>query len=171
MADKPEYADRSSRYTLRPIEAADDSRIAAILTQTYAAAEPEVAAQLLRPAALPALSTEYSIPRAAYFVVTQAMNVVGGAGLAPLTGARSEVCELRDLCMLPQARGHGVATDLVEHCLAVALAFGYRHCYAELVQSMRPAASVLERLGFSRLNQPVGDTGRFLCDRWYLRDL
>ena len=71
----------------------------------------------------------------------------------------------------PAAAGRGAALELVEHCLVVALAFGYRHGYAEIVHTLRPAAALLERAGFSVLNQPVGRTGHYLCDRGYLRDL
>jgi len=170
MVDKPQAAGRSPRHALRPIGAADDARIAAVLEDAYRATAPDAAAQLLQRASA-ALSVEYSVPRAAYFVVLEAAVVVGGAGLAPLYGARSDVCELRHMGVAAHARSHGAATELVEHCLVVALAFGYRHCYAELTNSMRPALSLLENLRFSRLNQPVGQTGRFLCDRWYLRDL
>ncbi len=171
MADKPEFAGRSRRYLLRPIGAADDASIAAVLSWTYGEAHAAGAIQLLRPEAAARISVAYASERAAYFVLTDDGVVVGGGGFGPLPGARSEVCELRELCLLPQARGQGAATGLVEHCLAVALAFGYRHCYAELVHTMRPAVRLLERTQFSVLNQPVGQTGHYLCDRWYLRDL
>ena len=171
MAEKPEYADPRQRFALRPISRDDDAAVTAMLTHTFSPAELPGAAQMLRADTMARPSAAYTEARAAYFIVESEGRIVGGGGFGPLPGARIEVCELRELWLLPEARGQGAATELAEHCLAVALAFGYRHCYAELLHTLRPAMRLLERLQFSLLNQPVGRTGRYLCDRWFLRDL
>jgi len=168
MPDKPEVAGATPRCSLRPVAHADDAAIGTSLAQTY---EAVAAGHLLRRHELGRTTVVYAQPRAAYFVVSHCGRIAGGGGFGPLAGARPEVCELRDLWLLPEVRGRGAAFELVEHCLVVALAFGYRHGYAEILHTLRPAAALLGRAGFSVLNQPVGRSGRYLCDRWYLRDL
>ncbi len=83
--------------TIRAIEPRDDATIAAIIRTVmpefgavgsgFAINDPEV----------DWMSRAYSQPRCAYFVVEQDGVVVGGAGVAPLTGGGDGTCELRKM--------------------------------------------------------------------------
>ena len=112
-----------------------------------------------------------STVRAAYFVVDRDGRLLGGAGIRPLAGAVADVFELGGVYVEPRHRRRGLATALVEHCMAVALAFGYRQCYAEVTVATLPATRLLGGRGFSSLPRPLGRTGRTDTEHWYLRDL
>lgn len=113
------------------------------------------------------ISRAYDGPRAAYFVVERDGRVLGGGGIAPLAGADESVCELRKMYFLPEARGHGLGEALVRRCLAAARESGYRKCYLETLAGMDAAVALYEKLGFERLERPLGATGHFGCNRYY----
>jgi putative acetyltransferase len=157
--------------TIRPIRAADDPTIAAIIREVmtehgavgegFAIVDPEVSE----------MSRAYAGPRAAYFVLERAHTVIGGAGYARLAGASDEICELRKMYLLPHARGGGLGRRLLALVLEAAKRDGYRRCYLETLATMQRARALYESVGFERLRAPEGSTGHYGCDAWYARAL
>lgn len=58
-----------------------------------------------------------ALPRSAYFVAIDDRRIVGGGGVAPLQGGPHDVCELKKLYLLPEARGRGIGQALLTRCL------------------------------------------------------
>lgn len=158
-------------FHFRPINQRDDARIASIIR----AVMPEFGACgsgfSSEDEEVDHMSTAYSTPRSAYFVVERDGRVVGGAGIAPLEGGDSATCELRKMYFLPEARGLGVGSKLLHDLLRIARGFGYRRCYLETLASMEDAGRLYERTGFRRLEGRLGDTGHGGCDRYYSLEL
>ncbi len=117
------------------------------------------------------LSVAYAVPRAAYFVLLRAGSVVGGGGIAPLTGGDPEVCELRKMYFLGEVRGRGQGWRMLQHCLEAARRLGYRRCYLETLTGMDAAQHLYAAAGFKALCGPLGATGHFGCDRYFALDL
>ncbi|MBB5014293.1 GNAT family N-acetyltransferase [Rehaibacterium terrae] len=161
----------ASVFSIRPIAADDDEAVAAIIRTVmtefgadgpgFAIHDPEVAH----------MSRAYDRPGAAYFVVEKDGAVMGGGGVAPLDGGPGDVCELRKMYFLPALRGLGAGAAMMSRCLAAARALGYRRCYLETLHGMDAAQKLYERTGFRRLDAPMGRTGHFGCNRFYLLDL
>lgn len=153
--------------TLRPIRPEDDPFVAAIIR----AVMPEFGMD--RPgfaycdAEVDYMSRAYAGPRAVYFVVERGDRLVGGGGLGPLAGAPEEVCELRKMYFLRDARGAGMGETLLRRCLDEARAMQYRTMYLETLTGMDAAQKLYERLGFHRLPAPMGATGHHGCNRFY----
>ncbi|MCU0758924.1 MAG: GNAT family N-acetyltransferase [Steroidobacteraceae bacterium] len=123
-----------------------------------------------------ALSAAYSAPRHAFFVVVEpgsdgTERVLGGAGIAPLASGDATTCELRKMYFLPEARGRGLGRQMLARCIESARGFGFDRCYLETLASMGDAARLYEAAGFRRLGAPLGATGHFTCNRWYLLDV
>jgi putative acetyltransferase len=157
---------------IRPIEPRDDAAMAAVIRGVMAEFGAVGPGYSINDPEVDFLSRAYSAPRSAYFVVSEPGGpVLGGAGIAPLTGGAADTCELRKMYFLPAARGHGHGSRLLARCLDAARASGFRRCYLETLASMRDAAQLYERHGFARVAAPLGATGHFTCDRWYLREL
>lgn len=158
-------------FLLRPIQPSDDAAIAAIIRTVmpefgavgsgFAIADPEV----------DWMSRAYAAPRHAYFVVERDGRVVGGGGIAPLSGGDPDTCELRKMYFLREARGLGAGAAMMERCLVAARSFGFARCYLETLTGMDAAMRLYERSGFRRLDAPLGATGHGGCNRFYLRDL
>jgi putative acetyltransferase len=153
---------------IRNISAADDAALAAVIRRVTvefgAGAAPGDAEVEL-------MSRSYGAPRSAYFVLEDAGTVVGGAGIAPLAGAAFEVCELRKMYVLPDARGQGSGMLLLRRCLRVARGFGYQICYLETLTAMAAARHLYERAGFQPLRERLGAAGNDGCDRWFALEL
>lgn len=158
-------------FLIRPIEPRDDAAVATIIRSVmpefgasgpgFAIHDPEVAG----------MSAAYARPRCAYFVVERDAVLLGGGGVAPLDGADADTCELRKMYFLPALRGLGAGRALMGTCLEAARAAGFRRCYLETLAGMDAAQRLYERSGFARIAGPLGATGHFGCNRFYLREL
>jgi putative acetyltransferase len=158
-------------FAIRPIMSGDDAAMAAIIRAVmpefgavgdgFAINDPEV----------DWMSRAYAQPRSAYFVVERDGIVVGCGGVAPLDGGDGDTCELRKMYFLPQARGLGAGSALMERCLQAARGFGFTRCYLETLCGMDAAMRLYERSGFRRIDAPLGDTGHGGCNTFYLLDL
>jgi putative acetyltransferase len=156
---------------IRPIEPADDAAMAAIIR----AVMPEFGASgegfAINDPEVDWMSRAYSEPRHAYFVLERDGRVLGGAGIAPLAGGDADVCELRKMYFLPEARGTGAGTAMMSRCLDAARAAGFAQCYLETLCGMDAAMRLYERSGFRRIAGPMGATGHGGCNTFYLRAL
>ncbi len=158
-------------FLIRPIEPRDDAAMAAVIR----AVMPEFGADgpgfAIHDVEVDSLSAAYAPPDRAYFVVEHGGDVVGGAGIAPLDGGDGALCELRKMYFLPHARGIGAGAAMMQCCLAAARAVGFTRCYIETLTGMDAAQALYLRSGFQRVEQPLGGTGHFGCDRYFLREL
>lgn len=156
---------------LRPIEARDDAAMAQVIRTVmpefgavgsgFAIADPEV----------DWMSRAYAQPRHAYFVLERDGRVLGGGGVAPLAGADPATCELRKMYVLPEGRGIGAGTALMQACLRAARDAGFVRCYLETLTGMDAAMRLYRRSGFRRIDAPMGATGHGGCDLFFLLDL
>lgn len=161
----------ANQLHIRPITPADDAAVAAIIRTVM----PEFGADgpgfAIHDPEVQAMHAAYHRPGAAYFVVEAGGRVQGGGGVAPLDGGPDGVCELRKMYFLPELRGRGAGAALMARCLEAARALGHRQCYLETLRGMDQAQKLYERSGFQRLDGPMGSTGHFGCNRFYVLTL
>jgi putative acetyltransferase len=169
MAETPDAT--AAAYSLRPIEPRDDPAIARIIRTVMPEFGACGAGFAINDPELDWMSRAYAEPRSAYFVVESDGDVLRGGGVAPLSGGDGDVCELRKMYFLPQARGLGAGAALMAKSLDAARGFGFRQCYIETLTGMDAAMRLYERSGFRRIDAPLGATGHGGCDVWYLLDL
>lgn len=160
-----------SPFLIRPIEAHDDAAVCTVIRTVM----PEFGADgpgfAIHDREVSAMCAAYTQPRSAYFVLEYAGRVCGGGGIAPLTDATDDTCELRKMYFLPEVRGRGAGRALMRQCLDYARNRGYRQCYLETLSGMHAAEALYRKSGFVPLSAPMGATGHFACNRWYLLDL
>ena len=164
MSPKPDYA-------IRPLAPTDDpavSRIIRTVMPEFGASGPGFA---IEDPEVDSMYATYSMPRSSYFVVELDGEVQGGGGVGPLTGSPPEVCELRKMYFLPPLRGLGAGRAMISRCLDAARGHGYRACYLETLSNMNAARTLYEKLGFKRLARPLGNTGHYGCNSFYLLEL
>ena len=162
---------RAPLYEIRPIEPRDDEDMAKVIRTVmpefgadgpgYAIGDPEVAA----------MSTTYSDPRAKFFVAEHRGVVLGGAGIAPLSGGDAQTCELRKMYLMPRLRGFGLGRKFIELCERTARELGYSQMYLETIAGMDQAQKLYAKAGFKPLDAPMGQTGHYSCDRFFLKNL
>jgi putative acetyltransferase len=106
-----------------------------------------------------------------FFVIEQDGRLLGGAGIAPLKGGATHICELVKMYFYPELRGKGWGKRLGLTCLRTAAQLGYQECYIETLERMQEANGLYSRLGFEKLSGPMGNTGHGGCDLFYFRSL
>ena len=156
---------------IRPLEPADVPALLTIISNSraeYGIAERGV--ELLEPADH-ALYATYQRQRSLYFVALLGVEVVGGAGIAPLVGADPLTCELQRMYLRSDVRGRRIGDALLQRCLQAAKQFLYVRCYLETVAQMHAALGFYARHGFRDLQAPLGRTGHQHNDRWMMRGL
>jgi putative acetyltransferase len=110
-------------------------------------------------------------PRSTYFIAEHNGMVVGGGGIFPTSGLPSDTCELVKMYLLPQVRGVGLGSKLIQQCLEFADERGYLFVYLESMPELQKALKTYEKFGFEYLDGPMGNTGHFGCGKWMIKSL
>lgn len=113
----------------------------------------------------------YAGENSAFYVVVLNGVVLGCGGIAPLTDAEENTCELRKMYFKSELRGLGVGSKLLKLCLEEAANAGFQHCYLETKDNMEQARRLYGKHGFQYLDQPMGNTGHTSCGTWMAREL
>lgn len=163
----------SDKFLLRPIQPADNQQVAHIIRtvmtefgcvgEGYSILDPEV----------DDMFGAYTNERSAFFVIggEGTDEVFGCGGVGPLVGGGSAVCELKKMYFKPMLRGLGFGKIMVTACLEKAKELGYQRCYLETVDRMVQANHLYKKMGFEKIDGPMGATGHCSCDAWYVKEV
>ena len=113
----------------------------------------------------------YNLPKSIYFVVENEGEIIGGAGVSQLKNGDASICELQKMYFLSEARGLGIGSKMMEHCLKSAKDIGYKKCYLETMPDMIAAQKLYKNFGFEYLCEPLGNTGHTSCPVWMIKEL
>jgi putative acetyltransferase len=156
---------------IRIIRKQDNHRLAEIIRNTLTEFGANKPGTVYYDAGTDQLSEVFRENRSTYFVLCVDGEILGGAGVYPSPGLPSDTCELVKMYLLPQGRGKGYGCKLLERCTAFAIENGYRKMYLETMPELGLAIKLYEKLGFTRLPEPLGNTGHTGCDIWMIRDI
>ncbi|MEY4828546.1 MAG: hypothetical protein RLZZ562_342 [Planctomycetota bacterium] len=162
-----------SAFQIRPIQAADNAAMAAIVIGVLTEHGCTGRGFALHDAETHALAESYAATGSRYFVLEHEGAVVGGGGFGRLEGSSTAdaTCELRKMYFLPGARGKGLGTRLLRRLLDEMRECDYRRCYLETASPMQKAQALYRREGFREQTCAEGSTGHHACDRFFARDL
>jgi GNAT superfamily N-acetyltransferase len=94
------------------------------------------------------------------------------AGCIVCTRRAPDVAQLRMLLVEPDARGHGIATLLVDACLGFARDVGYQSMLLWTTSALTPARRLYERAGFELIEaEPFDEFGPELVSEYWGRAL
>ena len=150
-------------FEIRPILPRDNQAIANVIREVLLEFGVPKVGTAYADKALDCMYETYHKPRAIYFVIVYNNTVVGGGGIAQLDNYEGNVCELQKMYFLPQARGQGLGSLMIEKCLEKAKLFRYASCYLETMPYMEAAQKLYAHNGFSYIDGPMGNTGHFSC--------
>lgn len=158
----------SNEYFIREIEKKDDELIEQIIRSCLIEFGGDREGTAWCDPDLGRFSEIYNKPGHKYWVIEdETGKVVGGAGIGALT---EDVCELQKMYCLKEARGTGVAHQLMVLCLDYAKDY-YQKCYLETFHNMIAANKFYQKYDFQQLDKPYIETEHFSCDAWYIKDL
>ncbi|HMT75058.1 MAG TPA: GNAT family N-acetyltransferase [Chitinophagaceae bacterium] len=109
--------------------------------------------------------------KSVYFIAEKDGKIVGGGGIYPTDGLPADTCELVKMYLLPEARGTGLGSQLITHCLEQAKDFGFSKVYLETMNELKAALKVYARMGFTYLDGPMGNSGHFGCPLWMIKEI
>ena len=156
---------------IREIQQKDNQAIAKIVRDVLMElGAPKVGTAYADPQ-LDFLFETYQNVKTKYFIVENNEVVIGGAGIAPLENEKETICELQKMYFLPEVRGLGIGSQLIEKCIEVAQDFGYEKCYLETMPYMEAAQKLYKKVGFEYLCEPMGNTGHTSCPVWMIKQL
>lgn len=116
-------------------------------------------------AELAGLPGDYAPPRGALFVAADGDLLVAMIGLRPLD---TDVCEMKRLFVRPEARGRGLAKQLIAHVLDEARRLNYVEIRLDTLPMMGDAQALYVSLGFADIapyyDTPIAGT-RFMAKR------
>ncbi|MDC8004980.1 GNAT family N-acetyltransferase [Aureisphaera galaxeae] len=156
---------------IRPIQKKDNEQLGKIIRSVLIDFGVPKVGTAYEDVSLDCMYETYQKEGAAYFVVEENGTVIGGGGVAQLDNYNGPVCELQKMYFLPEARGRGLGTQMIDTCLASAKELGYEQCYLETMSYMEAAQKLYHRYGFSHLEGPMGDTGHYACGVHMLKEL
>lgn len=111
----------------------------------------------------------YKNEKSKYWVVEENGEIVAGCGIGPVDGVEN-VCELQKMYSLKEARGSGIASELLKISLEFAKKY-YKECYLETFGNMVAANKFYKKNGFIQLDKPLVETEHYACDVWYIKSL
>ncbi|MFD1063652.1 GNAT family N-acetyltransferase [Winogradskyella litorisediminis] len=160
-----------NKITIREIQHEDNPKIAkAIRSVLIEFGVPKVGTAY-EDAALDCMTETYDKQKKAYFVVAKGEEIIGGAGISPLDNYEGNICELQKMYFMPEARGKGLGSEMMQKCLDFAKKSGFDKCYLETMPYMDDARKLYRKFGFKSIGAPMGNTGHYSCTVWMLKDL
>jgi putative acetyltransferase len=157
---------------IRLIQSSDNPWLAQIIRNTLAEFGANHIGTVYFDSATDSLFELFQKTNSVYFVAeNESGEVVGGGGIYPTEGLPNDTCELVKMYLLPEARGTGLGRTIIEKCLTTALEFGFSKIYLESMPELKQALKVYEKLGFTYLCSPMGNSGHFGCDLYMVKDL
>jgi len=144
---------------VRPIEPGDNDILANIIRRTLAEFVANHPGTVYYDPTTDTLYELFRKPRSAYFVVEHHGKIAGGGGIYPTDGLPADTCELVKMYLLPEARGKGLGRAMIERCISEARNQGFSRIYLETMPELSQALHENEKLGFSYLTRPLGNSG------------
>lgn len=104
--------------------------------------------------------------------VAEAENeILGCCGVYPTEGLDGECAELVKFYLKSKERGKGVGKMLILKSIQSAEEMGYKRLYLESLPQFSKAVSMYEKLGFIKLDKPLGFSGHTSCNIWMIKEL
>ncbi|HCE55184.1 MAG: GNAT family N-acetyltransferase [Lutibacter sp.] len=160
-----------NNFKIREIQPDDNQKIAKVIRKILIEFGVPKVGTAYADKILDTLYEAYDTEKAIYYVIEKEGEIFGGAGIKQLDNYNGNVCELQKMYFLPEARGIGLGSKMMETCLQKAKEFGFEQCYLETLPYMEDARKLYRKVGFNDLDAPMGDTGHYSCNLWMLKDL
>lgn len=156
---------------IRTIESRDNSKLAEIIRSTLTEFKANHPGTVYYDATTDALYELFQKKNSIYYIAENENSILGGGGIFPSDGLPADTCELVKMYLLPEARGTGLGSRLIEKCLLFAKENGFKKVYLETMPELKNALKVYERFGFRYLDKQLGNTGHFGCGLWMIKEI
>ncbi len=156
---------------IRPISMADNPILAEIIRTALSEFGANKPGTVYFDPTTDALFELFQTPGSGYFVAEVDGRVVGGAGIFPTDQLPHGVAELVKMYLRKEFRGLGYGKLLVQHAEHFAKNIGYTGVYLESMPELSTALSMYEKMGYTYLKAPMGNSGHTGCELWMYKAL
>jgi putative acetyltransferase len=156
---------------LRTIQPGDNAAIATIIRKGLEDFDAHKPGTVYFDPTTDHLSSVFTMPGSKYFIAEENGMILGGSGIYPTANLPEGTCELVKLYLSAASRGKGIGKLLAQQCFAAAKEMGYTKIYLETLPELNIAVPMYEKLGFSYLDAPLGNSGHTGCNIWMIKNL
>lgn len=156
---------------IRPIQQEDNLQIAQVIKDSLREFGVDKPGTVYTDPTTNDLFTLFQEKSAVYFILQEGNDILGGCGIYPTKGLPQGCAELVKLYLLKKVRGKGLGKQLMQTCIDYAERLGLNQLYLESLPELKSAISLYEKMGFKRIDKPLGDSGHFACDLWMIKKL
>jgi putative acetyltransferase len=160
-----------STIVIRTINAGDNATLATIIRQSLEEFKANKPGTVYFDPTTDNLFEVFKTAGSIYFIAEEDGILMGGCGIYPTQNLPQGTCELVKLYLGSPARGKGLGKMLMQKCLDAAKEIGYKNVYLETMPELTVAVPMYEKLGFTYLPGPLGNSGHDGCSIWMLKTL
>ena len=157
--------------TIRTIQEADNAALATIIRNSLEEFKANKPGTVYFDPTTDNLFEVFKTAKSKYFVAVENDTILGGGGIYPTQNLPADTCELVKLYVDNTARGKGIGRLLMEACFAATIQLGYTKIYLESMPELNIAVPLYEKLGFTYLPAPMGNSGHHGCDIWMIKHM
>lgn len=157
--------------TLSPVQPSDNQALAVLIRAAFPEHDAPMEGTVYSDPTTDNLYELFRAEGAALWVARIQEEIVGCCGVYPTEGLPAGCAELVKFYIKKSGRGQGIGSALLRQSIQSALALGYRQLYLESLPHFAKAVSMYQRLGFRKLDHPLGSSGHPGCNIWMLKDL
>ncbi|MBO9619533.1 MAG: GNAT family N-acetyltransferase [Niabella sp.] len=156
---------------IRPVEASDNASLAEIIRNAFLDFGAPTKGTVFEDPTTDNLHGLFCAAGAVLWVAVTGETLLGCCGIYPTTGLPDGYAELVKFYLSAAARGKGVGKLLLTKSLEAAAALHYKGIYLESLPQFDTAVGIYERLGFRKLEHPIGNSGHTGCTIWMAKEL
>ena len=147
----------------RKIRQSDNTELANVIRTVLTQQGNNVDGTVFTDSATDKMYDGYQKYNSVYYVVLLNGVLIGGCGVAQLSGEPESCCELQRLFILKEGRGNGIGQQLMDNCIQFARQLNYKLMYLETFPNMKEAIGLYQKNGFILVEKAMGKTGHFYC--------
>lgn len=156
---------------IRPVEATDNASLAKIIRSAFFDFGAPTKGTVFEDPTTDDLFGLFAGAGAVLWVAATPETLLGCCGIYPTKGLPEGYVEVVKFYLSATARGRGIGRLLLAKSLESAAALHYRGVYLESLPQFDTAVGMYERLGFKRLEHPLGCSGHTGCTIWMAKEL
>lgn len=157
--------------TFRKIKQEDNKELAGLIREVLREYKVDMPGTVYTDPTTDALYELFRTPGSEYFVAEENGKLLGGCGIYPTEGLPDDCVELVKLYLRKEARGKGIGQTLTQLCLQAAKEYGKHQIYLESFPTLSEAIGLYQKMGFKKLDKPMGNSGHYACNVWMLKTL
>jgi putative acetyltransferase len=106
-----------------------------------------------------------------YLIAEADGQIIGGCGIYPTEGLEKGCAELVKLYLHKDYRNRGIGKELMQRSIESVKELGYTQLYLETLPELHNAIELYRKMGFTKIDHPLGNSGHFACDLWMVLEL